>query len=149
MHSAGQSYNSPGFGTEIGARPHVGSTAKIIVDSVADFLINSVPALTAKTLALCRILFGLMLATFIFVATPASLGSLATLGSLYRITKLIDGNTGILTFLSADPLSRSVIFWLTLVLLLAFVLGLFTRFLRSVHPGLLRTGGLRQGDPRP
>lgn len=102
-----------------------------LTEAVPRYLIQSVPVVTAQTLAVCRIVFGLSVLYFWLTNKPQMLGSLGRSGAQFHLSKFID-QTGFLTFLSTSPQIRLFLYWTIISLLVAFVIGLLTRFLYPV-----------------
>ena len=92
----------------------------------ADFVVGSVPVVTGRTLAVCRVLFGGLLLYFVSIMSPNSFTSFAASGSKYHFATIID-ETGIITFLSSNPDARFLFYWSIVGLLVLFIAGAMTR----------------------
>jgi hypothetical protein len=98
--------------------------------AIAPWLLRPVPALTAQTLAVCRIVLGAGLFYFLFLrCSPELLGTFAQSTYRYHVGALIDDRTGLLTFLSSNQTARLSIHWGLGALTLAFVMGMWNRIL--------------------
>jgi hypothetical protein len=138
MSTAEDSY---GAGTLASARER----ASALADAVSRYVVGSVPALTGETLAVGRVFFGGLILFFWAKYNPNILDSLARNGPLNDATRLLD-QSGILTLLSASAVAREVVYWSTVWLLVAFILGIFTRFLYPLLVGLMWLAVFMKGD---
>jgi hypothetical protein len=113
------------------AGPRAPAGAAAYLAAVARYFIQSVPVVTAETLAVCRITFGASILFFWLIPGPGVLEAIARSGPLVPIAKLVD-QTGFLTLLSSTPELRLLVFWAVVALLIAFIVGLLTRLLYPV-----------------
>jgi hypothetical protein len=111
----------------------------------AEYFVGSIPRVSAQTLALCRIFLGLWV-TYFWLAwsgwSPSVLDDLAREGPRRSITKLIESKSQFLTYLSTDPFNRATVYWAIVILLLAFIVGIWTRILYPLLVGLLWVAAL-------
>jgi hypothetical protein len=96
--------------------------APAVWPSAAEFLISRVPAVSARTLALCRALLGLGILYFWLWSEPSGLSRLAAHSRPLPFTDLINVG-GWLTALSASAGARAFVFWSVAALALAFAAG--------------------------
>jgi hypothetical protein len=113
------------------AGPRMSAGAADYLAAITRYLIRSVPAVTAETLAICRITFGASILFFWSAPGPGILEAIALSGPLHPITKVLD-QTGFLTLLSSTPALRLPLFWTIVALLVAFIVGFLTRLLYPV-----------------
>lgn len=115
-----------------------------IVQSLSTYVIGSVPAVTGRTLAIARIIFGSSMLYFWLPLTapngywvpstaPNILAKIAELGPKHPFLQVLD-QTGLLTALSGSPAARFVIYWTVAGLLIAFILGALVRI---VYPAFI------------
>ncbi len=99
---------------------------------VTKYVVDSVPAVTAETLAIARVVFGSAI-LFFWLSDISGLDDVAESGAKREFVKFVD-QTAIITYLSSSEIWSQGIYWTIAALLIAFIIGMFSRVL---YPALV------------
>lgn len=110
---------------------------------IGGFFERRVPAVTARTLGICRALIGTLMLYFLLHSSPQAFAGAAGAGSR-GLARLLDFR-GSLTALSASPDFISWLYWSLLALTCLFAVGLFTRLATVLLVTLLWLGSMLGG----